>query len=138
MPLKKRLFVDTAGWMAMADAKDPLHSRSIYARDRWLEKDGIPATSNYILDETLTLIRMRIGIDAAEKWWAMVSESPRCIVEWIGPEETEKAVRWFFGWKDQSFSFTDCTSFVLMRKLGIEKALTGDRHFMIAGFQILP
>jgi predicted nucleic acid-binding protein len=138
MPLRERLFVDTAGWMAMADSKDPLHLKSIDTRDHWLEKDGILTTSNYILDETLTLIRMRIGIEAAAKWWTMVSKSPRCTVEWIGPEEQEKAIQWFFGWKDQSFSFTDRTSFVLMQKLGIEKALTGDRHFMIAGFQTLP
>ena len=134
----KRLFVDTAGWMAMADAKDPLHAGSVSIKDKWLEKDGILFTSNYIFDETLTLIRMRLGVDAAERWWDIVSESPRCNVEWITPGRAEKAVRWFFRWRDHSFSFTDCSSFVLMRELGIEKVLTGDRHFTAAGFQILP
>jgi len=93
---------------------------------------------NYVLDETLTLIRMRIGIEAAEKWWTMISDSPRCNVEWIIPERTEKAVRWFFSWRDQSFSFTDCTSFILMKELGLEDVLTGDRHFAAAGFRIHP
>ena len=132
------LFIDTSGWMAMADSKDPLHVTSLDTRDHWLEKDGILTTSNYVLDEMLTLIRMRLGIDAMETWWTMVSESPRCKVEWISPERAEKAVRWYFGWKDQSFSFTDCTSFIVMRELGIEKVLTGDRHFRTAGFQALP
>lgn len=122
----------------MGDLKDPLHQKSLHIRDHWLEKGGILTTSNYIVDETLTLIRMRLGIEATEKWWTMVSESPRCSVEWISPERVEKAVRWFFGWKDQSFSFTDCTSFIVMRELGIENVLTGDRHFNTAGFQILP
>jgi uncharacterized protein len=133
-----RLFVDTAGWMAMADSKDPLHVKSQEARDGWLEQGGILVTSNYVLDETLTLIRMRIGIEAAAKWWTMISDSPRCNVEWITPELTEKAVRWFFSWRDQSFSFTDCTSFIVMRELGLEDVLTGDRHFSTAGFQIHP
>ncbi|MCK4785745.1 MAG: type II toxin-antitoxin system VapC family toxin [Desulfobacteraceae bacterium] len=133
-----RLFVDTAGWMAMADSKDPLHLTSLHTRDRWLEKGGILTTSNYVLDEMLTLIRMRLGNQATEKWWTRISESPRCSVEWISPERAGKAVRWFFDWKDQSFSFTDCTSFIVMRELGIEKVLTGDRHFTTAGFQILP
>jgi predicted nucleic acid-binding protein len=133
-----RLFVDTAGWMAMADAKDPLHLKSVKFRDRSLEQGAILVTSNYVLDETLTLIRMRLGIESAEKWWGMVSESARCNVEWVTPERTEKALRFFFRWRDQIFSFTDCTSFILMRELGIENVMTADRHFIAAGFQIHP
>jgi predicted nucleic acid-binding protein len=134
----KRLFVDTAGWMAMADAKDPLHKQSVLFRDELLEENGIIVISDYIIDETLTLIRMRIGIEAAKKWWQLISDSPRCLKEWITPERTEKAVNWFFHWHDQSFSFTDCTSFVVMKELGIEDVLTADQHFTIAGFRIHP
>lgn len=134
----KRLFIDTAGWMAMADAKDPLHQESVQFRDQSLDQGAILVTSNYILDETLTLIRMRLGIMAAEKWWGLVSESPRCNVEWIASDRTEKAIQFFFRWKDQSISFTDCTSFILMRELGIENVMTADRHFIATGFQIHP
>jgi len=134
----KRLFVDTAGWMAMADGKDPLHTSSLAARDQWLEQGGLLSISNYVVDETLTLIRIRLGMNAAERWWEVVSQSPRCRTEWITPDRKEKAIRWFFKWQDQSFSFTDCTSFVVMRELGIEKVLTADRHFITAGFEILP
>ncbi len=122
----------------MADAKDPLHIKSLEVRDGWLEQGGILVTSNYVLDETLTLIRMRIGSEAAAKWCTMISDSPRCNVEWITPERMEKAVQWFFSWRDQSFSFTDCTSFVVMKELGIEDVSTGDRHFSTAGFRIHP
>ncbi len=134
----KRLFVDTAGWMAMADVKDPLHIPCVRARDQWLEQGGIMTTSNYVVDETLTLIRIRLGLTAAEAWWDMVSQSPRCRTEWITQDKAEKALRWFFKWQDQSFSFTDCTSFVVMKELGITKALTTDHHFMTAGFELLP
>ena len=134
----KQLFVDTAGWMAMADSRDPLHTSSLRVRDKWLEEDGILTVSNYILDETLTLIRMRLGMGAAEQWWELVSQSPRCKTEWITPSRAEKAIRWFFKWQDQTFSFTDCTSFVIMTELGKEKALTADHHFITAGFEILP
>lgn len=132
------LFVDTAGWMAMADRKDPLNTAAITSRDNWLENNGILITSNYIMDETLTLIQMRIGLSAAKKWWDMVSKSPRCKLHWITPEREQAAIKWFFGWQDQSFSFTDCTSFVLMKEFSITKVLTGDRHFITAGFEILP
>ena len=134
----KRLFVDTAGWMSMADGSDPLHADTVRTRDHWLRQGGLLITSDYVIDETLTLLRMRLGIDAAERWWAQVSESPRLKVEWIHPERAEKARGWFFRWRDKSFSFTDCTSFVVMRELRLKKALTGDRHFVAAGFETLP
>lgn len=55
--------------------------------------------------ETLTLMRIRLGLDAAE------------------------------GWRDKDFSFTDRSSFVVMKERRIRAALTNDRHFVQAGFQ---
>jgi len=122
----------------MADRNDPHHMDSTQVRDKWLEEGGILVTSDYVIDETLTLIRMRLGIDAAEKWWDNVSDSPRLRMELITSERAEKARRWFFRWRDKSFSFTDCTSFVLMHEFRLKKVLTGDRHFTEAGFEICP
>jgi predicted nucleic acid-binding protein len=36
--------------------------------------------------------------------------------------------------KDKDFSLVDCSSFVLMKELGISAALTTDQHFEQAGF----
>lgn len=134
----KYLFLDTAGWMSMADGGDPLHLETTGTRDRFLEEGGIMVTSDYIIDETLTLIRRRIHIDAAEKWWSQISRSSRLRVEWVDSLRAEKARSWFFKWKDSTFSFTDCTSFVIMQELHLRKVLTTDRHFAIAGFEVLP
>ncbi|MBM4018846.1 MAG: type II toxin-antitoxin system VapC family toxin [Planctomycetes bacterium] len=38
---------------------------------------------------------------------------------------------------DKDWSLTDCTSFVVMRRLRITEALTADRHFEQAGFRVL-
>ena len=134
----RQMFVDTAGWVSMADKTDPLHIDCMGVRDQFLEQGGILVTSDYVMDETLTLIRMRINIEAAEKWWNQVSSSPRLRWEQVDPGRAEKARAWFFSWKDKAFSFTDCTSFIIMRELHISTALTADRHFLIAGFEILP
>jgi len=40
--------------------------------------------------------------------------------------------------QDKRWSFTDCTSFVLMQNLGIRKALTFDANFRQAGFATFP
>lgn len=132
------LFVDTAGWVACADAADSAHARSGAARDAALEAGQILVTTDFIVDETLTLIRIRLGLDAAEAWWRQIDRSPRLRWERVGSDRFEHARRLFFQYRDKSFSFTDCTSFVIMRELRLTHALTTDRHFRQLGFQLVP
>ncbi len=134
----KMIFVDTAGWMACADASDPGHKRTCDARDAALEMGTILVTTDYVVDETLTLLRKRINLTAAERWWSQVEASSRLRWEWIGVPRAEKARGLFFRQRDKEYSFTDCTSFVVMRELKIGHALTTDRHFRQMGFQSLP
>ena len=134
----KGLFVDTAGWMACADAADPAHVRACAARDRALE-DGLPLlTTDFVVDETLTLLRMRMSVAATEKWWLQVDRSTRLRWERITVERFDRARGLFFKYRDKTFSFTDCTSFVVMQELRLSRALTTDRHFRQMGFQIVP
>ena len=132
------LFVDTAGWMACADGSDPAHAKALAVRDAWLEGGGLFVTSDYVADETLTLLRMRLGIDAAETWWKQVDGSSRVRWEYVHLARADKARSLFFRYRDKDFSFTDCTSFVLMHELKLREALTTDHHFLQAGFGIKP
>ena len=132
------LFVDTAGWMACADGSDPSHCKTVAVRDSWLEGGGLFVTSDYVADETLTLLRIRLGIDAAEAWWQQVDGSSRVRWEYVSLARADKARGLFFRYRDKAFSFTDCTSFVLMRELKLREALTTDHHFLQAGFGIKP
>jgi len=134
----KGLFVDTAGWMACADAADPAHRASCAARDAALEAGQTLVTTDYVVDETLTLLRFRLGLPAARAWWDQIDRSPRLRWERIDHERFEKARQLFFQYRDKDFSFTDCTSFVVMRELRLTEALTTDRHFRQMGLQLLP
>jgi uncharacterized protein len=132
------LFVDTAGWVACADSVDLAHRRATAARDQWLHEGGVLVTTDYVVDETLTLLRFRLGMAEAEAWWHQVDDSPRLRWEYISLERTDKARDLFFRYVDKEFSFTDCTSFVVMRELRLRDALTTDHHFAQAGFLTLP
>ena len=50
----------------------------------------------------------------------------------------EKARDLFFQYSDKDLSFTDCTSFAVMRDMRLTQALTTDRHFRQMGFQVVP
>jgi hypothetical protein len=134
----KSLFVDTAGWMACADAVDPAHGPARAARDAALEAGRFLVTTDYVVDETLTLIRVRLSLAAAEAWWAQVEGSSRVRHEAIDALRAERARAVMFRHRDKDYSFTDCTSFVVMKELRLKEALTTDRHFRQAGFHILP
>jgi len=134
----KGVFADTAGWMACADGADPAHRATVIVRDAWLKAGGVFVTTDYIADETLTLIRMRLGPAAAEAWWRQVDDSTRVRWETITAARAEKARSLFFRYADKNFSFTDCTSFVVMRELRLQEALTTDHHFAQMGFVVKP
>lgn len=78
------------------------------------------------------------GLPAAEAWWGQVEGSSRVRHETIDPLRAEKARAIFFRHRDKDYSFTDCTSFVVMKELRLKEALTTDRHFRQMGFALLP
>lgn len=55
-----------------------------------------------------------------------------------GEETREAAWRLFRKHRGLVLSFTDCTSFVVMRHFGITEAFTFDDDFRRAGFTVLP
>ena len=122
----------------MADLADPVHAATRQERDACLRGGGLLVTTDYVLNETLTLIRSRLGLSAAVRWWQQIDASSRLQWEWIGPARAEQARRRFFAIDSNDFSFTDCTSFVVMEEQRLRRVLTTDWNFARAGFEVLP
>ena len=132
------VFVDTGGWMACADRADPAHTACTAARDQMLEARLGLITTDYVVDETLTLIRVRLGLGAANAWWKQIDGSVRLRWERVESDRFERARHLFFQYRDKDLSFTDCTSVAIMRELKLTTVLTTDRHFHQVGFEVFP
>src|SRR5215831_14839387 len=132
------VFVDTGGWMACADRADPAHAACSAARDTALETGRILITTDFVVDETLTLIRVRLGLAAAHAWWRQIDGSARLRWERVENDRFERARHLFFQYRDKALSFTDCTSFAIMRELKLTTVITTDGHFSQVGFDVLP
>jgi uncharacterized protein len=53
-------------------------------------------------------------------------------------ENEEKAWELFLKFKDQDFSYTDCTGFAVMEALKVDGAFSFDRHFLKMNFKVFP
>ena len=72
---------------------------------------------DFVVDETLTLVRSRLGLRTAAAWWQQIDGSARVRWERIDHVRFERGRQLFFQYDDKDLSFTDCTSFALMREL---------------------
>ena len=124
--------------MACADRADPAHSACTVARDATLEAGRTLITTDFVVDETLTLIRFRLGLAAAHAWWQQIDGSARLRWERVENDRFEKARNLFFQYRDKDLSFTDCASIAVMRELKLTTVITTDRHFHQIGFEVLP
>lgn len=131
-------FVDTSGWGVLVARDERGHAAAAAFEREWTGAGGIFVSTDYVLDETLTMLRARHGLGVARKWWDGVSASSRVRWEGVGAARAARARDWFFQWADQEFSLTDCSSFVVMRELGLRRAMTTDHHFAVAGFDTVP
>lgn len=132
------IFVDTGAFLARYVAVDQYHGRATAAWER-LAKDKLRCfTSNFVLDETLTLLARRAGYDfAAQRARNILASQAIEILRPVKRHE-EQAVELFEKYGDQQVSFTDCVSFALMREARIRRVFGFDRHFRSAGFELWP
>ena len=127
-------FVDTSGFYALLATSDSMHRRAVEGLTEGARKRMVFVTSDYVLDETATLLRARGKAHLARVLFDTLAESEALTVEWMSPDRFTKTQTLFLKHNDHARSFTDCFSFVLMKELRIRSALTKDHHFREAGF----
>jgi predicted nucleic acid-binding protein len=133
------IFVDTSAFLALENRRDIHHSKALDFKDTCLKTGQTLITSDYVLDEGYTIIRLRAGHAIAVQFGEILRKSQFIRIEYVTPEIIEEAWRLFKAFADHDFSFTDCTSFALMDRLHINNAFTFDAHFREYGkFNLKP
>jgi predicted nucleic acid-binding protein len=120
------VFVDTGGWFAYFVRRDSDH----VAAAEWMRQNRQPlVTSDYVLDELFTLLKLRESHRIAVAAIAALLDQSVTRVEKVGEADFGAARKVFEQFGDKEWSFTDCTSKVIMERLGITHAFAFDRHF---------
>jgi len=126
-----KVFVDTSAWYAVSVSGDRNHAAAVKAFNQLVGVSLI--TSDYVLDETLTLVRMREGHQAALKIGHTILDSASVHLERVTIDIWKTAWIIFQNYGDKEWSFTDCTSFALMDLLKVSKAFALDNNFQQYG-----
>jgi uncharacterized protein len=132
-----RVFVDTWAWLVLSNRQDPAFAVVSGMRAEAANCIGTWVTTDYVLSETITRVFSRIPFVAACRLIDGIFHASRLgfiDIEHITRERFTEAYHLRLRYHDKPrISFTDLTSFVVMRELGIRQALTGDAHFEHAG-----
>lgn len=142
--MKEILFIDSWGWINLCSRHEKEHAPVVQIYKNLLQKGSTIVTSDYVLVEVITFLFSNIHFSKAEqslKGLFDAIKSRSVYLEMIGPERFNRAWKLRLKYKDKpKISFTDFTSFIVMKELKIKKVLTHDHHFnqVNMGFELLP
>ena len=130
------IFVDTGAWFASVLPSDSDHQKAVL----WLTNNTqILLTTDYVIDETLTLLRARGEIKRAIILGEAFFSGQLATIYYLTEEDIRLTWQVFRNYSDKEWSFTDCSSKVVMEKFGITQAFSFDYHFRQFGsVQVVP
>lgn len=120
------IFVDTSAWLATYVRWD---THSGLAQDWFVNNTQDLVTTDYVIDELLTLLRSRRAARRALQAGADLWGERYARIEYVTREDLVNSWETFRRYDDKLWSFTDCTSRVVMERLGITTAFAFDAHF---------
>ncbi len=136
--MEREVFMDAGAWIAITDARDKYHKAAIELYTHLIEEHINLVTTNLVLAEAYIIIRRTGGHDPAIRFLRSIRESVRLRKIYSDARVEAEAEDILEKFSDQDFSLADAVSFVVMRDREIEEAFAFDKHFITAGFGMLP
>lgn len=133
------VIVDSSAFYSLENRDEPEHGRTRAAFIELVEAGVRLFTTNFVFDETYTLLLVRLGRETALAWAQGLRAGRLIQLISVGEDHEERAWEIIESFKDKAFSYTDATSFAVAESLGIDAALSLDSHFHQYGkFRVLP
>ena len=133
-----RLFVDTGAWFALNSRNDENHHTAAGFVRRFKKEPVLFYTTDYVVDETVTLLRFKVSHSQALLFLDFLAKSAHVARVRVTSELVGQAEEIFRTYTDKRWSFTDCVSFAFMDELGLEEAFCFDQNFAQYGKILCP
>jgi predicted nucleic acid-binding protein len=128
------VFADAFYFVARLNRRDQHRSR-VLTFSQGFEADIV--TTDWVLMEVADALSGSRVHGYLRDFITDLRNSSNCKVIEASRDLFDRALTFFHRHDDEEWTLTDCTSFVVMRDMGIKEALTGDKHFEQAGFSAL-
>jgi hypothetical protein len=134
--MAEAVFLDSSFFKGLIDPSDDFYHQAGKIWIKFQEGSKNLITSNFIVDECLTLLRSKCNLETAIKFRNLLAENSN-VLKIVRVTAADEAGAWKWFVKNWSkLSFTDCVSFALMKRLEIEQAASFDDHFNRVGFKL--
>jgi predicted nucleic acid-binding protein len=134
-----KVFIDTGAFIALTDADDENHKAAASFYRSAKEKGTRFVTTNFVICETMNYLRARISHHVAVFFWENLKKSGFIEMVTVTPSVEDAAFAIFKRYADKDLSFTDCTSFSVMKSLKLKSGFAFDKHFeQFEGISRLP
>jgi predicted nucleic acid-binding protein len=126
--------VDTGAWVALRYGRDQHHARARTLLAR-LEAEGLGlVTSEWVLAESVTLLKARGAVDHALALGEAVQNGRLGHLVESTPERRRRAWELFVRYRRLRVGWVDCASFAVMEELGLRRFFGFDEDFVRAGY----
>jgi len=131
------VFLDTAFVLALSIKTDVYHQPALTIATQ-LKRNATPlVTTRAIIVEignSLSKLRYR---QVARQLLQTLEADPQLEIVPLSDRLYQTAFQLFGSRPDKEWGLIDCISFIVMQERGLTEALTTDKHFQQAGFQVL-
>ena len=132
----RRVFADSAYWIALRNRNDPFHSRARKIAASLIQNRCAIVVTPFVFAESYAFFcRVReIRELVIRDFW----KNPLVTIEQATFQDQGAAVEILSEHDDKSYSFADAVSFVIMNRLRLQEVATFDNHFRQFGhFSVL-
>lgn len=133
-----KFFVDTSAWFALNCHREIHHAAAVEFLRQFRRSPVIFYTTDYIIDETVTLLRTKVSHKQAVQFLNSTARSEKVIRAQVSPVFISQAEAIFRKYSDKVWSFTDCVSFAFMDAHALEDVFAFDQNFAQYGKRVHP
>lgn len=136
-----KIFIDTSAFLALLACDQNIHLSAKKTLQELQEQHAIFFTSSFVLSETYTRIIYDLHLEIAEKFHQMIvkgEETGFMKVFWIDQLLDEEIYKIYKKFSEHKLSYTDASSYLLVKKFRLDGIFTFDKAFKKVGLPVKP